>query len=749
MDMGFTKEEAEQKLGTETFEQAAADYREKIKSYSLNNLYVTSQMQEIVKSIPVAKDGKQYPTPEQTEALGELARASADYESKLRKAQTEGYEFLDARKAPETLADLINHYENYSAKLEREKVINGWATRNAAMESIEYSEDRAFADAQSRKLQAARDAEDIRYHNMVDALGWANKNQNWMIAMLNNGLDKNGNKKPIEEEGTVLALSTDLAQHVDKVTLYNNEQKKNIGYVNSGLWHPKGLSSTLSSLPGISGDDIANLNTWMLNNTENKANSITPEMISSFANIYNGLLSEGIAPPKLDIPALSKHPEQLKDILTKSVLEHATKYADFNLKNGDGVTASKISATIDKIEHGLRAYKANNEDLQKNLHNIIQSEKYKKNPLIIDRGGINDIITAEDIALNLPKEIVARAANGSTVTLSANTIGRSYLAGDFSYGNGPTENTVLLKLGKVEYVIPGMYSELTPFHDLEKKYGKSKDLKKEYTKLLEKAIPRGRELVEKTGIEGQVVGYGFNKGEHGVDLIKETAQIGNQEGAFLNPQMSEAAAQEDLAAFMRLAGSEESIKKNLAEFKISNIGTKGNQVAIVTLSNATDKANETNPDRAQLYGKTLYINLKEGALGENLQKVMRSIEVPTTMYPEFDRGITLRQSEGDRAVGYNWSIRPDRTDGKTKPTMATVSMNRMVANPETGKFESKLVEETYPLNKYTIDHLVKMIDEERPKHWNQNIVNRKKYQSKFNKDNAPTLDQVKQQYGIK
>lgn len=744
MDMGFSKEQAQQKVGTDLFNDHVVTAQANIEDHSSKKELTDAAIEKILAEAPKGKDGHQHPTPKQIQDISELKGVSDQFQQAIDKTQKDNYGLLTPGKAEETKSDLINHTENYFAKIQRERAIAGWASGKANMSSVDMSEDKAFSDAQTRALTANQQKETQRNDDMVNALGYANLHFQQWKTLVENGIDPKTTQVKTDN-GTVIGSSATLQQKITPNESYTQEQDRNHAHMISGLYHPQyGISSTLTDLPGIATGDVANLNTFMTNNSEGKGTKMTPEMYSSFQNIYKALKTEGI---NIKVTPTGVQPEDINAAL----LQHAQKYSEFQYQHGNIAKASEVAQAADIVERSLRAYAQNKTDLDKNLHAIINSPSYKNSPLVVNRHGVLDIVKAEDIAASLPNQMKLQDENGKEVTLSALDIAQAHLAGKLEEDTHGETAGMILNGKYYKFQADDKYSDFYNRSTISKMvstYGKSGDISKQYQELQNKAIPNLQERKDASAIQGQLIGYGYGKGEHGAELHKEWSQAGNESNVYTDPEMTTPATKEQLQAYRELAGSKGSAEKSLSSPVLSNIGPKGMDVGVVSLSDASDKAIAGDANKTTLAGTTLYINLNPATQGEYTKKALEHTEMPTSLYPEFMRGQSLKASVMDHKTGYDWEIQPDRTDG-SKPTYATVSMNRMVMNPETGHMESTPVKETYDLSKYTIDMIMRTIGENRPLHFQQAKTNDAKYKAKSVQTPGPTNDQLKKQLGIK
>ena len=750
---GMSKQDAENKVGTDLYNSAAQNYTDNLSGMRQEAATYDKNIDDLYNIINTQRKGKLLS--EDIARLDELHRHSARTKAQIKQTQPEVDDFL----REDSKQDFIAHPENYLAKVVRQQIINDWSTGRAANESIDITPNQSYWNAQN--LQYEDNWRNIEHTIALGKLG---------VDRYNAGMvDLQGN--PItqaqKDQGTAAGPATQLLAHTDKVDLFNQTQQFIKGKAYTGIFSPNGLISTTKSLPGITDEDIKNVNTYMSAVTKGNSVEGTPEMKESFTKLQNALIGAGI---KVD---------PNKDIISKyrdAILQYVPKYMTAMQANNHSGEAARVGLIAAGVNQNLDIFNGQTADRDKKIQDAINSDEYKNSPLIINRNGKRDIMNADDMAPIFPT-IKAIAPNGNEVTLSQKDLAKAWLNGTFNNNKGVNSNISnnhTLTIDGIKYsnpsVVNGIHTEknygVTTIFDangvpiskspyglgttdldlniqhIKEKYGNPGDLTKEYNKLLDKTIPDDPYYSGETGQVMMKKRFGFGKGESGKDLTTELADPDNSNHIYTDPSMKPGteATPAELDALRRKGGVDKPEDYFSKPVMVAS-GPKSSPVGILSV-NASKKDQENDADLKEIGNKTFYIDVKPEAKSATLKRIMPEFDY-TYQSPLLYNGKSIYSTPTEEAAGIKYSVTPDDA---FNPKGATIDATYTSKNPKTGDSVNNNYTRYFGFDQYNPNALIKGLNQGNAAHYNNMTTN----QNERNRTGTTgmTLQEYKKSRGI-
>lgn len=435
--------------------------------------------------------------------LEERARLIAD-----KTGINQEYTNFDKESKDIILNSVLGNPVGYFATLAKQRVIDNWATGRASIESKLVKENTAWTAAENINLR--RKEYELNQQKAVwdrDQQLWERANPTGKGSKSPTGLkDKDGN--PIEspsEEAAEQSLAYRGPSGIDITkdpgTAYDRfviRQQQNFAEAHSLIFDQRGILGLAKNL-GLDQTEISHVAAALQKEMTDFNYSFTKEQKQATKKLEAALLAnQGVKDAgitKLTGPST----------LRNALIAYAQDY--FNQRNQLSKEGNDVALSKDESESLLRYitaveklnnYTANEERRKQLLNtNILTNKKFA--PLVVERGGGNkDLITASDLAKDMPSLTLLNKATGEIVNYSKDEVAKLFMNGKLTqtfnaelsidgnnyYINKVNQDEGTFMSNPPEKIWNNIYNkQLVP------KYGKSSDFSKLVKEANESIVP--------------------------------------------------------------------------------------------------------------------------------------------------------------------------------------------------------------------------------------------------------------------
>lgn len=432
--------------------------------------------------------------------------------------------------------------------------------------------------------------------------------------------------------------------------------------------------------------------------------------------------------------------QAMKENLQETFKDDAPGYEDADFKMLMGYMTAKQSLE----EHeALEVNKA--QAIEKH---IVGDKKYE--PFVVERNGRKSLITVEDMEKQFKPVVVTQMGfwgEGEKKTLTARQLAEMYMNGDLEYGHDVVVGGVGFKIKGDRYRIDeyggmsrkseaerlpgwGAFKRQDPNNEfmkaydaIDKRFESSKNFKKKLDSLYEKVVPDLPQYQGKTGAQGFVVRYDFNKktqGEAAVRIANEAAEAGNNDGIYVNGEFLQSGDPRRAAIVEAMQLRDDQIEDVISTVKLRTRGVKGRPSLQLVFKPSTKKEENLTPIE-QLAGQTIEVDLNPNASGETLRRIRYNSG--NYVYGRLMRGKEVKSDPILEAAHISFRIIPN---DPSRPSGAIVEMH--AKDFQNGKYvDIGEVRDEFSWTQFTPDEVVAKAHELAYKQYLKNLQARKTF----------------------
>lgn len=627
--------------------------------------------------------------------------------------------------------DVVRQPNEYYAQLAKNNTIKNWAVSRASDTDVEIKINEPWVKMQELKNKnreldiAQQNANTAQYKAENDDNGTSSKSSKSKkfdvdtdgdglmdanaeaLRLAQNGRYVGPGYSDITKQGTVYEVFNERLNNLDKQHL-------------NTLIDVEGPISLLSTLPGVDPELVSKVRTVLQSNYDNL----------STKGQYNS--NEDLKTIKEFSAVMAKNGYGLKSLGHNGVLEGIVNYArtylkDKKDKNLSYTDSEKKAITNIVFADKMRAeYISLSTERNRLINDLILNRKDAKGNklypnLIVNRDGKQDLVTAEDIAKNLPTIEVYDNDAKKNVTISKKELADLFVAGKLeqSSGGDVVINDKVYQIQKTNNAV-GFYDATRAYNsivsDVTKKYGTSKDFYNTYKKALGEIVPDLPYFNTQTGKYGTKRMYDFNsktQGETAVQITNEVLNVGSTRNMY--DSNDKPVSNEILEAVQALGRMGDDMEDYLNPVTVYDQGVNGNVTVEFSFKPTKDKP----AGDVKLAGDITLADLiangpvrleipKESFNAKNFPQLSKmTMNTGTYVFNSLLRGESYKADAGVKSLGFDFSIIPEYTKGTSR--RATFNMTYPVWDPQAGKYTDKNESKVIDFDNITPDQFMDQI----------------------------------------
>jgi len=627
--------------------------------------------------------------------------------------------------------DVVRQPNEYYAQLAKNNTIKNWAVSRASDTDVEIKINEPWVKMQELKNKnreldiAQQNANTAQYKAENDDNGTSSKSsksKKFDVDTDGDGVpDANAEALRLAQNGRYVGPGySDITKQGNVYEVFN-ERLNNLDkqHLNT-LIDVEGPISLLSTLPGVDPELVSKVRTVLQSNYDNL----------STKGQYNN--SDDLKTIKEFSAVMAKNGYGLKSLGHNGVLEGIVNYAKTYLKDKKDKNLSYSDSEKKAITNIVFADKMRAEyislstERNRLINDAILNRKDTKGNkvyanLIVNRDGKQDLVTAEDIAKNLPTIEVYDNDAKKNVTISKKELADLFVAGKLEQSSGGdlVINDKVYQIQKTNNAA-GFYDATRAYNsivsDVTKKYGTSKDFYNTYKKALGEIVPDLPYFNTQTGKYGTKRMYDFNsktQGETAVQITNEALNVGSTRNMY--DSNDKPVSNEILEAVQALGRMGDDMEDYLNPVTVYDQGVNGNVTVEFSFKPTKDKP----AGDVKLAGDITLADLiangpvrleipKESFNAKNFPQLSKmTMNTGTYVFNSLLRGESYKADAGVKSLGFDFSIIPEYTKGTSR--RATFNMTYPVWDPQAGKYTDKNESKVIDFDNITPDQFMDQI----------------------------------------
>jgi hypothetical protein len=627
--------------------------------------------------------------------------------------------------------DVVRQPNEYYAQLAKNNTIKNWAVSRASDTDVEIKLNEPWVKMQDLKNKnreldiAQQNANTAQFKAENDDTGTSSKSsksKKFDVDTDGDGvMDANAEALRLAQNGRYVGPGySDITKQGNVYEVFN-ERLNNLDrqHLNT-LIDVEGPISLLSTLPGVDPELVSKVRTVLQSNYDNL----------STKGQYNN--SDDLKTIKEFSAVMAKNGYGLKSLGPNGVLEGIVNYAKTYLKDKKDKNLSYTDSEKKAITNIVFADKMRAEyislstERNRLINDLILNRKDAKGNklypnLIVNRDGKQDLVTAEDIAKNLPTIEVYDNDAKKNVTISKKELADLFVAGKLeqSSGGDVVINDKVYQIQKTNNAV-GFYDATRAYNsivsDVNKKYGTSKDFYNTYKKALGEIVPDLPYFNTQTGKYGTKRMYDFNsktQGETAVQITNEALNVGSTRNMY--DSNDKPVSNEILEAVQALGRMGDDMEDYLNPVTVYDQGVNGNVTVEFSFKPTKDKP----AGDVKLAGDITLADLiangpvrleipKESFNAKNFPQLSKmTMNTGTYVFNSLLRGESYKADAGVKSLGFDFSIIPEYTKGTSR--RATFNMTYPVWDPQAGKYTDKNESKVIDFDNITPDQFMDQI----------------------------------------
>lgn len=553
---------------------------------------------------------------------------------------------------------VLQNPDGYFATLAKQRVIDGWATGRASIQSNKITINEAWfkaAELRNKDREFQRDVANDAWDQQVDQWNMANGNKagnsgrNGKTGAGNDNLDPTQNPNlsdgydPLSKGIYVGLGDKDITKTGTAYDNYTQKMDQLFTDAHNKIFNPQGVMFTLKNL-GLNDEQLVNVSsalrkevTSLGNNTdynftkeEKEASNEAGKLLLQSAAVKAAGITKVTGPYSLRNAVMAYAGEFLKD--------RNKLYKDGTLAPSEEEQQAMVSYARAITE--LNLYSANEEKRKELIEKNILTDEKTYGKLVVEKNGKKDLITSNDLAVLLPKGVDWGIKIGGR-TLTNNDIASLYLQGRLDV---PRNDIGVYKSGQVNILIDGeSYIQPTdikktgPFaalrsgytvnlnetiHNvLEKRFGKPADLNKLYKGAMEKVVPDLLYYSSQTGKMGVEFSHSFDKKrpmaeDKNARIFNAALNTSNAE--YYDDEEKELSA-EDITKIQGLLMDETRMETYVGSYKYLSQGIKGRPTIRFSITDQPSESATNGVDLSKLKTQTINLSILPTATSPDLK----------------------------------------------------------------------------------------------------------------------------------
>jgi hypothetical protein len=627
--------------------------------------------------------------------------------------------------------DVVKQPNEYYAQLAKNNTIKNWAVSRASDTDVEIKLNEPWVKMQDLKNKnreldiAQQNANTAQFKAENDDTGTSSKSsksKKFDVDTDGDGvMDANAEALRLAQNGRYVGPGySDITKQGNVYEVFN-ERLNNLDrqHLNT-LIDVEGPISLLSTLPGVDPELVSKVRTVLQSNYDNL----------STKGQYNN--SDDLKTIKEFSAVMAKNGYGLKSLGPNGVLEGIVNYAKTYLKDKKDKNLSYSDSEKKAITNIVFADKMRAEyislstERNRLINDAILNRKDTKGNkvyanLIVNRDGKQDLVTAEDIAKNLPTIEVYDNDAKKNVTISKKELADLFVAGKLEQSSSGdlVINDKVYQIQKTNNAA-GFYDATRAYNsivsDVTKKYGTSKDFYNTYKKALGEIVPDLPYFNTQTGKYGTKRMYDFNsktQGETAVQITNEALNVGSTRNMY--DSNDKPVSNEILEAVQALGRMGDDMEDYLNPVTVYDQGVNGNVTVEFSFKPTKDKPAAD----VKLAGDVTLADLiangpvrleipKESFNAKNFPQLSKmTMNTGTYVFNSLLRGESYKADAGVKSLGFDFSIIPEYTKGTSR--RATFNMTYPVWDPQAGKYTDKNESKVIDFDNITPDQFMDQI----------------------------------------